>query len=183
VALISLGITLALGSWAFQTWTTTLWLQQSQRREQIRQAVALAKMERDMWLIEYNAGQLRFPQNQRVMGRAALHLFENTRELLALREAVQKDNPDEWAEIWAQRDSDVADARKLFDEGNYSTLNVGLARANEQYESGNAVDVLGAADQAGGLSVWQHALPWTFLVGMLLCLAGAFTGTTSVADA
>lgn len=177
VTLISFGVTLALGSWAFQTWTTSLWLQRSQEREQLRQSFALAKMERDMWLIEYNAGQLRFPQNQRVTGRAALHLFENTRELLALREAVQASSSAQWTEIWTQRDSDIADARKLFDEESYSTLRVGLARANEQYESSDAPNLLGTGAQAAGLPVWHHALPWCFLLGMLLCVLGAFTGS------
>lgn len=183
VTLISLGVTLALGSWAFQTWTTTLWLEQSQQREQVRQSIALAKMERDMWLIEFNAGQLRFPQNQRVTGRAALHLFESTRELLALREAVQVNDPDQWSAIWGQRDRDIGEARKLFEDGSYSSLRVGLDRANEQYESGAAPEVLNAAVQANGLPIWQHALPWSFLAGMLLCVAGAFTGTSPVADA
>jgi len=179
--LIGLGFTLALGSWVFQTWTTTLWLQRSQEQDQIRQSIALSKMERDMWLIEYNAGQLRFPQNQRVTGRAALHLFESTRELLALTEAVQEGNSSKWPEIWTQRDSDIADARKLFADGNYSTLGVGLARANEQYESSNAVKVL-ATTQTAGLPVWHHALPWSFLLGMLLCVLGASAGTGPAAN-
>lgn len=177
-SLVGLGVTLALGSWAFQTWTTTQWLEQSQLRE----SVALTRMERDMWLIEYNAGQLRFPQNERVTGRAALHLFENTRNLLALNEALRESNAAKRAEIWTRRDNDVTQARQLFKEGSYSTLVAGLARANEQYESSDAADVLTAAPRTAGLPIWHHALPWTFLLGMLLCFTGAFTTTTMGRD-
>lgn len=169
--LISLGLTLALGAWVFQTWTTTLWLQRSQEQERM----ALVRMERDMWLIEYNASQLRFPRNERVTGRAALHVFENTRELLAASEVAQAGSSSKRNEIVAQRDNDLAQARKLFDEGSYSTLVAGLARANEQFESDGVSEVLRATTASAGLPIWHHALPWVFLVGMLLCAAGAFT--------
>ena len=116
LTLVSLGLTLALGSWVFQTYTTTLWLQASQQKEQMRQSMMQARMERDIWLIEYNAGQLRFPRDERVTGRAAFHVFENTRELLALSEASKETNAAKLAEIWTQRDNDIAQAQELFEE-------------------------------------------------------------------
>jgi hypothetical protein len=160
------GIVLALTAWMLQSYFATA----SAARSELDRSLQFAKLQREMWLIEYNSSLIRMPRNERVTARAAFHVVENTYALLAWSDAAGQFSPGKRAETLQQARDNTAKAKKLFDDRDYAALVGELNAVSRLIETRMQEAPITTGSQHAGLAWWQHLFPAAFLIGMVLCV-------------
>ena len=171
VNLSIVGVILTLAAWLLQSYFTTLQSAAAERKE----AVRFATLQRQMWLIEYNSSLVRVPRNERVTARAAFHVIENTRQLLALSEPARPaaEGETEAERVPENHDELIAAARTQLAERDHASLIRSLNELNRAFEERVAEGTIAQAGAVSRIPWWQHAFPAVFLVGIVFCLMGA----------
>lgn len=160
------GVILALAAFLLQSYFASL----AAARADLDRSIQFAKLQREMWLIEYNSSLIRLPRNERVTARAAFHVVENTHELLAWADAAGQFSPFRRAETLRVAHESTARARNLFETRNYADLVGELDQVSQVYETRMKDAPIHAGSAHAGLPWWHHAFPAVFLVGLILCV-------------
>lgn len=160
------GVVLALAAFLLQGYFASV----ATARAELDRSIQFAKLQREMWLIEYNSSLIRLPRNERITARAAFHVVENTHELLAWADAAGQFSPMRRAETLRLAHENTARARKLFDERNYADLVGELDQVSQVYETRMTEAPIHAGSAHAGLPWWHHAFPAAFLAGLVLCV-------------
>jgi hypothetical protein len=160
------GIVLALAAWMLQSYFATA----AAARSELDRSLQFAKLQREMWLIEYNSSLIRAPRNERVTARAAFHVVEDTYALLAWSDAAGQFSPSRRSETLQQARDNTAKAKKLFDDRDYASLVGELNAVSQLYENRMQEAPIVTGSQHAGLAWWQHLFPALFLVGIVLCV-------------
>lgn len=160
------GVVLALTAWMLQSYFATA----AAARAELDRSLQFAKLQREMWLIEYNSSLIRSSRNERVTARAAFHVVENTHALLAWSDAAGQFSPGKRAETLQQARDSTAKAKKLFDDRDYAALVGELNAVSQLYETRMQEDPIVTGSLHAGLAWWQHLFPVAFLIGIVLCV-------------
>lgn len=160
------GVVLALAAWMLQSHFATA----ATARAELDRSLQFAKLQREMWLIEYNSSLIRLPRNERVTARAAFHVVENTQALLSWSDAAGQFSPAKRAETLQQARDATAKAKTLFDDRDYSALVGELNAVSQLYETRMQEAPIITGSQHAGLAWWQHLFPAAFLLGIVLCV-------------
>ncbi len=160
------GVVLALAAWMLQSYFTTAAAAQAE----LDRSMQFAKLQREMWLIEYNSSLIRAPRNERVTARAAFHVVENTLSLMAWSDAAGQFSPSRRAETLQQARVATGKAKKLFDERDYASLVGELNAVSQLYETRMQESPIVTGSQHAGLTWWQHLFPAAFFVGIVMCV-------------
>jgi hypothetical protein len=168
------GVCLALSAWLLQAYAGTL----LDSRDRLARSIQMAEMQRELWLIEYNASLIRTPRNSRVTARAAYQVVRNTHEVLAYSDIAHGSLLTRRGAILEAAAKRNDWARELFDARDYGALVAELDNVSELFEARTREHSIGMPSEVGLVSWWQHALPLLFLLGMLLCLKGRRRGDT-----
>jgi len=160
------GMVLALAAWMLQSYFTAA----AAARAELDRSLQFAKLQREMWLIEYNSSLIRTPRNERVTARAAFHVVENTHALLAWSNAAGELNPGKRAETLQQARDNAARAKKLFDNRDYAALVGELNDVSQAYETRMEADPIITGSLHAGLPWWHHLFPAAFLAGIVMCV-------------
>jgi hypothetical protein len=160
------GVVLALAAFLLQSYCSSLVV----ARADLDRSIQFAKLQREMWLIEYNSSLIRLPRNERVTARAAFHVVENTHELLAWADAAGQFSPLRRAETLRLAHENTSRARQLFEERNYADLVGELDQVSQIYEARMKESPIYAGSAHAGLPWWHHAFLAAFLIGLILCI-------------
>jgi hypothetical protein len=160
------GVVLALAAWMLQSYFAAA----AAARSELDRSLQFAKLQREMWLIEYNASLIRVPRNERVTARAAFHVVENTYAMLAWSDAAGQFSPGKRAEALQQARDSTDQAKKLFDGRDYAALVGELNAVSQLFETRMQEAPIVTGSQNAGLTWWQHLFPAAFLAGMVFCV-------------
>lgn len=162
------GITLVLGAWLAQAYAQSI----VDARTELARSLQMAGMQREVWLIEYNASLIRYPRNERVTARAAFQVVKNTHEVLALADIASGGVFARRSEILRVAEENTAQARELFESRDYGALVGELDQVSQTFETRLKEGTLGSGSSHVGVRWWQHVFPALFLVGVFLCWKG-----------
>jgi hypothetical protein len=163
------GITLMLGAWLAQAYAESI----VSARTELARSLQMSGMQREVWLIEYNASLIRYPRNERVTARAAFQVVKNTHELLALADIAAGGIFANRSEILRVAEEHTAQARELFEARNYGSLVGELDEISQTFETRLKEGTLDTQSARIGVRWWQHVFPALFLLGVFLCWKGA----------
>lgn len=162
------GVTLALSAWLLQAYSGAF----LDARDRLARNIQLTEVQREVWLIEYNASLVRTPRNSRVTARAAYQVVRNTHDLLALSDIARGSLLVRSGPILAEAQKNNSYARELFDARDYAQLVAELDAVSKVFEQRTVEHTIGMPSESGLMHWFQHALPLVFLSGMLLCWKG-----------
>lgn len=162
------GVTLALSAWLLQAYSGSY----LDARDRLARNIQLTEVQREVWLIEYNASLIRTPRNSRVTARAAYQVVRNTHDLLALSDIARGGVLTRSGPILAEAQKNNTYARELFDARDYAQLVAELDTVSRVYEERTRDHTIGMPSETGLMHWLQHALPLVFLCGILLCWKG-----------
>jgi hypothetical protein len=165
---VKAGVLLVLAAWLGQAYAGTLIDSQAQ----LARSVQMSEMQREMWLIEYNASLIRYPRNERVTARAAFQVVKNTHELLALSDIANAGLFARRGAIQQTADDNILRARELFEARNYGALVGELDEISQTFETRMKEGTIANASAGIGVRWWQHAFPALFVLGVFLCWKG-----------